>query len=148
MLPCVTLSCSDVLEADELCGVSLVTLRVSFQGMSWSLTLRRCAPGPSPNRKAPSLPVHALRGHLFALPKPQLPLWLRPLSDGRLPAVSASLGLLLTLHLGHEVLWFPLPRKVERGQVLLVNLPVGSGNSHVPWPAIAHGGLLCGPWWL
>lgn len=84
-LPCVTLFCSDVVEVDELCGVSLVILLVSFQGMSWSLNPEKmCSRAISKTERLATFPYTQSRGHLFAPPRPQLPCDSALLSDGRL----------------------------------------------------------------
>lgn len=74
-LTCFRLSlfCCDILAADELCGVSLAVLLVSFQGVRYSLEpLKRSACGPSQTRRVHCLPIHGPHlppRHLFCTAK-------------------------------------------------------------------------------
>lgn len=145
-LTCFRLSlfCCDIL---ELCGVSLVVLLVSFQGMRYSLEpLKRSACGPSQTRRVHCLPIHG--PHLLP-PPPFLHCQsfncqhnLALLCDGKLLSVSTSVSLVLTFPVGREVLLFPLLRKVELSQVLGVSIPTSSGDS-CTWPEMAPKWSCC-----
>lgn len=59
-----SLFCCDILEANELCGVSLMVLLVSFQGVRYSPEpLKRSACGPSQTRRFIAFPYMAPTSH-------------------------------------------------------------------------------------